>query len=198
MDEYQRPPGHFTARFENALVYATRLHNGQSRKSTSIPYLAHLLAVTAMVIEWGGDEETAIAALLHDAVEDQGGLITLEEIRVLFGDRVAKIVDACSDSYEIPKPPWRERKEAYIHRLRGEGREVHLVSLADKLHNARSILSDVRAVGPSALDRFRGGRQGTLWYYHTLVEVFKEAENSIHVDEFARVVAEIERLAGKG
>ena len=190
-------PGHFTARFEKALVYATRLHNGQSRKSTPIPYIAHLLAVTAMVIEWGGDEEIAIAALLHDAVEDQGGLSTLEEIRGLFGDRVARIVEACSDSYEIPKPPWRERKEKYIHRLRGEGHEVLLVSLADKLHNARSILRDLRSMGPSALDRFRGGRDGTLWYYHTLVIVFKEAENSINVEEFALVVDEIERLAGK-
>jgi len=117
-----------------------------------------------MVIEWGGDEDMAIAALLHDAVEDQGGLTTLEEIRGFFGDQVASIVDACSDSYEVPKPPWRERKERYIRRLRGEGHEVLLVSLADKLHNARSILYDVRSTGPSALDRFDGGKDGTLWY----------------------------------
>ncbi len=104
----QRHYGYFTARFEGALVYATRLDNGQSRKGTEIPYLAHLLAVTALVIEWGGDEEMAIAALLHDAVEDQGGLETLADIRRRFGERVAVIVDGCTDSYKIPKLPWKQ------------------------------------------------------------------------------------------
>ncbi len=103
-----------TSRFEDALIYATRLHAGQKRKATQIPYIAHLLGVTALVLEDGGDEDQAIAALLHDAVEDQGGVKILEEIRKFYGDRVADIVDGCTDAYQIPKPPWRERKEQYI------------------------------------------------------------------------------------
>lgn len=191
-------PGHFTERFEQALVYATRLHNSQSRKSTQIPYIAHLLSVTGLVIEWGGDEDQVIAALLHDSVEDQGGLETLYEIRELFGERVARIVEACCDSVVKPKPPWRERKEAYIQRLAEEPDDVRMVSLADKLHNARSIYMDLLEQGPSALDRFNGGRQGTLWYYQTLVRLFKSGENRVMVDEFERVVAEIVRLVAQG
>jgi len=190
--------GHFTERFEQALVYATRLHNSQNRKGSQIPYLGHLLSVAGLVIEWGGDEDQAIAALLHDSVEDQGGLATLHEIRELFGERVARIVEACSDSFVKPKPPWRERKEAYIKKLAEEPDDIRLVSLADKLHNARSIYMDLLAQGPSALDRFNGGRQGTLWYYQTLVRLFKSGENRVMVDEFERVVAEIVRLATQG
>jgi GTP pyrophosphokinase len=189
--------GYFTERFERALVYSARLHNRQSRKGTQIPYAAHLLAVTALVIEWGGDEDQAIAALLHDSVEDQGGEVTLRQIREQFGDRVARIVEACSDSVINPKPPWRERKEAYLRRLRSEPEDVRLVSLADKLHNARSIYMDLQIHGCSILERFRGGRQGTLWYYRALVAVFKETDNHVWVDEFARVVAGIELLAGQ-
>ncbi len=195
MDTDSGQINHFTARFEQALVYATRLHNGQSRKGTDIPYVAHLLAVTALVIEWGGNEEMAIAALLHDAVEDQGGLETLTEIRRQFGERVARIVEGCTDSYLQPKPPWRGRKEAYLAKLRGEPHDVRIVSLADKVHNARSILSDLRRNGLSAFDRFRGGRDGTLWYYRSLVEVFTEVEESPLVAEFSRLVDEIEELA---
>ena len=198
MDPSQSQPGHFTKRFEEALVYAKRLHNHQSRKSSRIPYIAHLLSVAGLVIEWGGDEDQAIAALLHDSVEDQGGLETLQEVRDLFGERVARIVEACSDSVVKPKPPWKERKQAYLQRLAGEPVEVRLVSLADKLHNARSIYMDLQKQGLSALDRFKGGRQGTLWYYQTLVKVFKSSENTVMVDEFARVVAEIVRLAAQG
>ena len=190
--------GYFTARLEEALVYATRLHNGQSRKGTEIPYLAHLLAVTALVIEWGGDEDMAIAALLHDAVEDQGGLETLADIRRRFGERVAVIVDGCTDSYKIPKLPWKQRKEAYIRKLGTESADVRLVSLADKLHNARSILNDLRQNGITAFDRFNGGMEGTLWYYRTLVKAFQELEDKPQVADLARLVAEIERLAGQG
>jgi (p)ppGpp synthase/HD superfamily hydrolase len=186
--------GHFTARFEEALVYATRLHNGQNRKGTGIPYVAHLLAVTALVIEWGGDEDMAIAALLHDAVEDQGGMVTLADIHRRFGERVAQIVDGCTDSYDQPKPAWKKRKEDYLQKLRGEPEDVRLVSLADKVHNARSILFDLRKDGVSALDRFRGGREGTLWYYHSLVAVFNESEITPQTAELRRLVEEIDTL----
>lgn len=186
--------GHFTARFEEALVYATRLHNGQSRKGTGIPYVAHLLAVTALVIEWGGDEDMAIAALLHDAVEDQGGIVTLANIRRRFGERVATIVDGCTDSYTQPKPAWKKRKEDYLQKLKVEPDDVRLVSLADKVHNARSILFDLRKDGVSALDRFRGGREGTLWYYQALVAVFTEIGNTPQTAELARLVAEIDQI----
>ena len=195
MDTNPAQFSHFTARFEEALVYATRLHNSQSRKGTDIPYVAHLLAVTALVIEWGGDEEMAIAALLHDAVEDQGGRQTLAEIRRLFGERVARIVDGCTDSYIQPKPPWRKRKEAYIAKLREEPQDVRIVSLADKVHNARSILTDLRRNGISAFDRFNGGREGTLWYYRSLVETFTQVEENPMVADLSRLVAEIELLA---
>jgi len=195
MASKHRDYGHFTARFEEALVYATRLHNGQNRKGTGIPYVAHLLAVTALVIEWGGDEDMAIAALLHDAVEDQGGMVTLADIHRRFGERVARIVDGCTDSYDQPKPAWRKRKEDYLQKLQGEPADVRLVSLADKVHNARSILSDLRKEGISALDRFRGGREGTLWYYHSLVEVFNEVETTPQTAELRHLVEEMDLLA---
>jgi (p)ppGpp synthase/HD superfamily hydrolase len=184
-----------TSRFEDALVFATHLHRKQVRKGTNVPYVAHLLAVTALVLENGGDEDQAIAALLHDAVEDQGGLKTLREIEERFGKRVAFIVDGCTDSYEIPKPPWRERKEAYLDHLAVAPPEVGLVSLADKVHNARSILSDLIVEGESIWDQFNGGKDGTLWYYRSLVKVFNNTFKFRLIDEFTRLVAEIEREA---
>ncbi len=194
METKYRHHGHFTARFEEALVYATRLHNGQNRKGTGIPYVAHLLAVTALVIEWGGDEDMAIAALLHDAVEDQGGLAILDDIRTRFGERVATIVDGCTDSYTQPKPAWKKRKEDYLNRLKGEPGDIRLVSLADKVHNARSILFDLRKDGVSVLDRFKGGREGTLWYYRALVAVFNEIDNTPQAAELERLVTDIDKL----
>jgi GTP pyrophosphokinase len=180
-------------RFEDALVYATRLHANQRRKGSGIPYVAHLLAVCAIVLEYGGGEDEAIAALLHDAVEDQGGPRTREEIRRRFGEAVVAIVDACSDTDEVPKPPWLARKEAYIARIAAEPAPARLVSAADKLHNARSILKDYREIGDAVWDRFHGGREGTLWYYSALVEAFRSAdvEHSALIDELARVVDEI-------
>ncbi|MCI0518647.1 MAG: HD domain-containing protein [Chloroflexi bacterium] len=189
-------------RFDEALVYAAQLHRGQMRKSTQgrerrIPYIAHLLAVSSLALENGGDEDAAIAALLHDAVEDQGGREVLEEIRRRFGDHVAMIVDGCTDAYTIPKPPWKGRKEAYLARLVNEPPEVRLVSLADKVHNARGILDDLRNEGVMSLDRFNGGREGTLWYYNALAAIFSEGEGTIPLaDEFVRVVTEINRLVG--
>lgn len=183
------------ARFEDALIEATRLHAAQKRKGTDIPYIAHLLAVAALVLEDGGDEDEAIAALLHDAVEDQGGAATREHIRRRFGERVARIVDGCTDADTIPKPPWRARKEAYIQHLRDAPADVRRVSRADKLHNARAILADLRREGNALWQRFNGGRAGTLWYYRALVQTFQEVGPCFMVEELDRVVSEIEHLA---
>jgi GTP pyrophosphokinase len=182
-------------RFEEALRLATRLHAGQTRKESQTPYIAHLLSVTALVLEAGGDEKIAIAALLHDAVEDQGGLETLEKIRRQFGARVADIVNECTDSYTIPKPPWRERKEAYLAHLREATPEAQLVSLADKLHNARAILRDLRQHGEATWDKFNGGKDGTLWYYTTLFDILQKSMDNALVNELERVVTEIRQLA---
>lgn len=186
-----------TGRFEEAFGYAMELHGRQKRKGTQVPYMAHLLAVTALVIEDGGDEDQAIAALLHDAVEDQGGQATMDEIRRRFGDRVAHIVDGCTDTYQEPKPPWRQRKEAYLAHLPTASPEVRRVSLADKLHNSHSILSDL-LLGECVWERFRGGKNGTLWYYRSLLEIFRKTDTSPMVREFGWVVERIESLAGNG
>jgi (p)ppGpp synthase/HD superfamily hydrolase len=191
-----------TERFEDALGFAAHLHTHQKRKGTPVPYVAHLLSVTGLVLENGGDEDQAIAALLHDAVEDQGGLPTLQEINRRYGERVARIVEGCSDSYGQPKPPWRKRKEGYLQHLRQVDADVRLVSLADKLHNARSILRDLRRAGPQSFSRFNGGRAGTLWYYHSLANIFLELDDSPMVAELVETIAEIDslvsRTAGRG
>lgn len=184
-----------SSRFENALTYATRLHDGQTRKDTATPYIAHLMAVASLVLEQGGTEDQAIAALLHDAIEDQGHKVTLEEIRQRFGETVAQIVDACTDARSFPKPPWRERKEAFVAYLMDAPAAVRLVACADKLHNARTILDHYRKVGEALWERFTGGRAGTLWYYRALVEAFRATDAPPLVQELDRVVSEIERLA---
>lgn len=186
---------HYTSRFEAALVYAHQLHAGQKRKKTEIPYISHLLAVAAIVIENGGTEDEAIAALLHDAIEDAGGDRVRHEIRARFGDNVLAIVEGCTDTDRTPKPPWRQRKEDYIAQLRAEtDPSIRLVSLADKVHNAHSILYDYRRTGRKVWDRFNGGRDGVVWYYQTLLTVFQEGGSSPLVDEFARLVRELEQL----
>lgn len=187
-----------SGRFEEALVYAARLHAGQARKGTSIPYIAHLLAVAAIVLEHGGNEDEAIAALLHDAIEDQGGAATRAEIRRRFGETVVQIVDGCSDAETMPKPPWRPRKEAYLAHLRQASPSVRLVSAADKLHNARAILADYRAIGDTLWQRFSGRKEGTLWYYRSVVGSLRAAGTTPLVEELARVVAELERIASGG
>ncbi|MDQ6644964.1 MAG: HD domain-containing protein [Chloroflexota bacterium] len=184
-----------SARFAEAILFANQLHGGQMRKGTAIPYIAHLLAVTSIVLENGGDEDEAIAALLHDAIEDQGGEPTRQEIQRRFGNAVVAIVDGCSDTDEFPKPPWRERKEAYIDHLRVTTAAVRLVAGADKLHNARSILADYRVVGESLWQRFHGGREGTLWYYRSATNALVEMGRTPLITELERVVSEIERLA---
>jgi (p)ppGpp synthase/HD superfamily hydrolase len=183
-----------STRFEEALAYAAHLHAGQTRKGSDIPYIGHLLGVTSIVIQYGGDEDQAIAALLHDAAEDQGGRDTLAQIRGRFGDAVADIVAGCTDSWTTPKPPWQARKEAYIAHLAHASQAELLVASADKLHNARTILSDYRVVGEAVWDRFTGRKTGTLWYYHALVDVLRTHYPSPVVEELARVVSELDAL----
>ena len=153
------------------------------------------MSVTSIVIAYGGDEGMAIAALLHDAAEDQGGVKRLREIRRKFGRRVARIVDGCTDSYDEPKPLWRVRKQNYIARVAGEHADTRLVSAADKLSNARDILMDVRANGDAAFERFQGKKEGTLWYYRALVGEFRKAGSNSLVEELDRVVTQLERQA---
>ena len=182
--------------FEKALVYATRVHGRQKRKQTGIPYIAHILGVAAIAMEYGANEKEAIAALLHDAVEDGGGAKRLRDIERKFGKRVAKIVDGCTDTDETPKPPWLERKKAYIAHLPQTDSGTRLVSASDKLHNTRAILADLRKEGPKVFDRFNGKTNGTLWYYRTLVTTFRQfGDHCELIDELNRVVTEIEGLA---
>jgi (p)ppGpp synthase/HD superfamily hydrolase len=187
-----------TQRFVEALRYAAELHQFQRRKGKGQPYVGHLLGVAAIVIQHGGGEDQVIAALLHDAVEDQGGLPRLDEIRQKFGGEVARIVDGCTDSYEArgEQRPWTERKSAYIARVAQEPADVRLVSAADKLANAREILADYRVEGDAVFQRFQGRKHGTLWYYRQLVNVFRRAGGSPLIEELDRVVTELETLAG--
>lgn len=190
----KRTANHLSARFRKALDYAARVHAEQIRKKTDRPYIGHLMSVASLVIEYGGDEEMVIAALLHDAVEDQGGLPRLREIRKKFGKRVAHIVDGCTDSYTEPKPPWLERKRAYVARVRNESPETLLVSAADKLSNVRETLHDLRIQGDSVFERFAGKKEGTLWYYRALVEEFRKAGSNPLVDELDRTFSELEAV----
>lgn len=189
---------HLSPRFEVALTYATVLHAGQVRKGTEIPYISHPLIVAGIALENGADEDAAIAALLHDTAEDAGGLPRLADIRSRFGERVAHIVAACTDTYENPKPRWRTRKEQYIAHLREEtDAGVLLVSASDKLANARAIVNDYTRLGEPLFDRFNGGREGTLWYYRSLSDVFT-ARGVPLAGELEGVVATLERLSGAG
>ncbi|MDM9379139.1 HD domain-containing protein [Chlorogloeopsis sp. ULAP01] len=181
-------------RFTEALTYATQLHANQVRKGSGVPYIAHLLGVASIALEYGANEDEAIAALLHDAIEDQGGATTREEIRRRFGDNVTAIVDGCTDADSMPKPPWRERKEKYIAHLASASPSVLIVSAADKLYNAQSILRDYRVLGESVWQRFQGGKEGTLWYYRALVIAFQKIGSNPLFDELEQVVAELEVL----
>lgn len=181
-------------RFTDALTFATQLHATQTRKGSGVPYIAHLLAVASIALEHGANEDEAIAALLHDAIEDQGGAATREEIRHRFGNTVTEIVDGCTDADTTPKPPWRPRKEAYIAHIPTASASVRLVSAADKLHNARSILNDYRLMGDSVWNRFQGGKTGTLWYYRSMLDAFRKAGSTPLIDELDRVVSELEEL----
>ena len=179
-------------------MFAAEKHAGQVRKASTIPYIAHLMGVASLVLEAGGDEDLAIAALLHDVVEDCGGAPMQKEVERRFGKRVAKVVDGCTDADTYPKPPWRERKEKYIARLKKEGADTKLVSAADKLNNIRSIISDYRAVGESVWSRFNGGREGTLWYYRTLRDEYLRHKPNRITRELDLAVKELESMAQKG
>lgn len=189
-EEKNAPP--LGRRFDRALAMARELHSHQLRKGTKIPYISHLMAVCSLVLDNGGDEDEAIAALLHDAVEDQGGQETLGRIHQQFGERVANIVEACSDTDEIPKPPWRVRKEAYIAHLNDPKLPPGTlrVSLADKLHNARAILFDLHA-GRDVFSHFNAGRDEQLWYYDALASTFAGQPNGPMAAELRRVVDEL-------
>ena len=181
-----------TERFDDAFAYAVQLHRNQVRKGTSIPYISHLMAVSGLVLEHGGSEDQAIAGLLHDAAEDQGGQAVLELIEQRFGPVVAEIVADCTDAWTDPKPPWRERKKAYLAHLPSKPQRSLLVSLADKTHNARAILLDHDVIGPEIWRRFNVGREETLWYYGQLRAFFSEALPGCLARELARIVSQLE------
>jgi (p)ppGpp synthase/HD superfamily hydrolase len=188
-----------TERFASALSYAHSVHHGQRRKGTGIPYIAHVLGVAAIAMEYGADEDEAIGALLHDAAEDGGGEATLAEIRARFGDAVADIVLACSDSLvEDPedKLPWRDRKENYLAHLEHASRSVCLVSAADKLHNVRAIIRDYHVHGDDIWPRFHGGRDGTLWYYETVAHTLVRRFHSQLTRDLQHAVDELLALTG--
>lgn len=187
--------------FERALAFATRLHATQVRKETDIPYISHLIAVAGLVLENDGDRDQAIAALLHDSIEDcgtdySGGVTALRErIAVDFGPGVLAIVDGCTDAETVPKPPWQQRKEQYIAHLESAPEEVLLVSCADKLHNARAIVADLRVMGSDLFQRFSGKRDGTLWYYGSLAKVFGRRGPKHLAAELTRTVRTMRELA---
>jgi (p)ppGpp synthase/HD superfamily hydrolase len=183
-----------TPKFVEAMAYAAKKHATQTRKGSDTPYLGHLLSVAGFVIEADGTETEAIAALLHDAAEDQGGEATLAEIREKFGDEVAEIVGECSDTFEMPKPPWRERKQRYVDHLPEASDAAILVSLADKLHNARAILRDYREVGDRLWQRFSvQDPQLHLWYYRSLLDVYAQRVDNWMVDELREVIDKLEQ-----
>jgi (p)ppGpp synthase/HD superfamily hydrolase len=171
-------------------------HAGQLRKGTSVPYLGHLLGVASIVLDAGGDEDEAIAALLHDAAEDAGGRERLDDIRARFGDRVARIVEACTDSWDVPKKPWIERKRAYVEHASQLKPDELRVSAADKVHNSYAILRDLRLHGDTIWERFKAPAADVIWYYEALVRAYREAGGGPLVEELARIVRGIEREVG--
>jgi len=181
-------------RFDRALLFAAELHRRQTRKGSGTPYIAHLLAVTALAIEHGADEDQAIAALLHDAVEDQGELPTLERIRGAFGDRVADLVLSLTDATTTPKPPWRQRKERYLAHLAHAPEDVLLLSACDKVHNARSLVEEHAVVGPRLWQLFSGGREGTVWYYRQFAAIFCARGPQRLAGQLAELVERLARL----
>ncbi|MCL1473238.1 HD domain-containing protein [Argonema antarcticum] len=181
-----------TEKFADALVYATNLHADQIRKVDGTPYIAHLLSVAALVLEAGGNEEDAIAALLHDSLEDRGGDRTKSEILHQFGAQVLAIVEGCTESEVIPKPPWMERKQRYLRQLQVSSPSVRFVSLADKLHNARSLLASLHQYGERVWTLFKAGKEQTLWFYRALLPIYRECDRHWMLQEFEKVVLELE------
>jgi GTP pyrophosphokinase len=185
-----------TRRFDEAFAYAHEVHGSHTRKGNGAPYIGHLMGVASIVIDDGGTEDEAIAALLHDAPEDRGGRERLEDIRARFGDAVAKIVEDCTDSWTIPKAPWAERKKQYAELAQTLGPSSLRVSAADKIHNAYAILRDLRNVGDKAWERFNASADDILAYNQSLVRSYREAGGGRLVDELDRIVRAIEREMG--
>ena len=188
-----------STRFSEALVLAADLHRDQRRKGGDIPYISHLLAVCSIVLDHGGDEDEAIAALLHDGPEDQGGEATLDSIRQIFGERVAGIVAACSDTFETPKPPWEQRKRAYLEHLAGGDvpRSAVLVSAADKLHNLTSTVEDLETSGAAVWDRFNSTPDQQLWYYRSLAAIYRDRLGGRLSDAVAEQVQRLEAAVAR-
>ncbi|MEP6468691.1 MAG: HD domain-containing protein [Chloroflexota bacterium] len=188
----------YSPRLIEALGVAARLHVTQRRKGSNVPYLGHLLGTCSIALDYGADEKEAIAALLHDAIEDVQPTADARAAVAGFGERVLHIVEGCTDSDQHPKPPWHPRKQAYVDHLADADASVLLVSSADKLHNVRSVVADLRRHGQATWDRFTGGRDGSLWYYRALVGAFRAnpAHDEALVDELDRAVTEMEKLAG--
>ena len=191
-----RPPK-LGPRLQRAFRYAAEKHYGQTRKQSAVPYLSHLMAVASLVLEAGGDEDMAIAALLHDVVEDCGGMPRLREVRKQFGSRVAKMVEGCTDSFDEPKPEWVERKNGYLREVKHADVNTRLVSASDKLHNVRTILADYRQHGEGIWKRFTGKKEGTLWYYRALSDEYQRRSPNRITRELEIAVAELERAVGR-
>ena len=185
-----------TPRFSDAFAYALDAHAGQTKKGTNVPYIAHLMDVTSLVLMHGGNEDEAIGALLHDAAEDAGGRARLDDIRQRFGDAVADIVEGCSDTLETPKPPWLQRKTTYIDHLPQASASTRLVSAADKVANVRTIVADFKSIGEEVFERFAGRKQGTLWYYRTLADIFLRLGPAALARQLDETVRELQRLTG--
>lgn len=184
----------YSDRLAEAFAYSLELHRKQARKGSGVPYFTHLMGVASLVGEHGGSEDQVIAALLHDAVEDQGGQKTLETIRERFGDRVAGYVAGCTDADEQPKPPWRERKEAYVGHLQDLSPENRLIVASDKLHNLRSILQDYHEVGAAVWDRFKPDQEETVWYYRSVLEKLKDGWDHPILRELGAATEALEEL----
>lgn len=185
-------PTRLTDRFQRALVLAHQLHANQVRKVSGIPYIAHLLSVTALVLEDGGTEDEAIAALLHDAIEDQGGEATRQVIYAQFGDAVVHIIDGCTESSDVPKPPWKQRKLQYLQQVRSASVSVRRVSLADKLHNARSLVAELRQWGNATWSYFNASPQDILWFYQSLLEIYLATGADAMTEALQQAVLELE------
>jgi (p)ppGpp synthase/HD superfamily hydrolase len=190
-------PPHLGPRLQRAFRYAAEKHAGQTRKQTAVPYLSHLMAVASLVLEAGGDEDMAMAALLHDVVEDCGGMPRLREVRQQFGPRVAKIVEGCTDSFGEPKPEWMKRKKEYLREVKHADAETRLVSASDKLHNVRTILADYRRDGEAIWKRFSGKKKGTLWYYRALSDEYRQRNPNRITRELEIAVMELESAVKK-
>lgn len=187
----------FSDRLDAAFSLAHDWHRAQRRKGRGVPYVSHLMAVAALVADHGGDEDQVIAALLHDAAEDAGGQAALDAVREQFGERVEAYVDACSDTAEHPKPPWRPRKEAFIAGVAGQPAEVKLIVAADKLHNATCTLRDLRRHGRTTWDKFSGKEEGSLWYYRALSDALGQGWRHPILDELRDVVERLEAATGE-